>query len=57
MPTYEFDCVECDLTTEITRTMQDNTPVICDNCSAVMRKVYVPPPIHFRGPDFYSGRG
>lgn len=54
MPRYEYACVECDYTVELSRTVHDDTPVPCRVCSTVMRKVYTPVPTVFKTNGFYS---
>ena len=39
MPTYDFKCDDCELETEIVRSMKDTSDVLCEKCSKPMRQV------------------
>ena len=55
MPKYDYVCIECDKTEEITRSFSDpeNIPR-CSNCGYSMTRVYTPAGIQFKGSGFYK---
>jgi len=55
MPIYEYSCINCDTTEEITRKFDD--PEIlpqCSICGYKMARVYTPTGIQFNGSGFYK---
>lgn len=55
MPTYEYSCLECDLTKEVSRPIAEHDSVeICEKCGYVMNKVYSSFGIQFKGSGFYK---
>ena len=47
MPTYEYECVSCNIRYEVERAMSDTSEPIC--CSYPMRQVYHAPGLSFKG--------
>lgn len=47
MPTYEYECVSCNIRYEVERAMSDTSEPIC--CSYPMRQIYHAPGISFKG--------
>jgi putative FmdB family regulatory protein len=55
MPTYEYACIECDESMEITRGFKDPESVPpCPSCGYNMSRVYNAPGIQFKGSGFYK---
>ena len=54
MPTYEYACRACGHIFEIVQKMSDDPLVICPECGGVLRKVFAPPAISFKGSGFYA---
>lgn len=54
MATYEYTCVECDEDTEVIRGFSD--PEVVPSCSEghIMKRVYSPAGIQFKGSGFYK---
>lgn len=58
MPTYEYTCIECDTSVDITRSVEDrDEPVICEGCGYLRKRVFSANPIQFKGSGFYSTGG
>jgi putative FmdB family regulatory protein len=55
MPTYEYNCVTCETSQDITRKFEDpeNLPS-CPICGYHMTRVYSPTGIQFKGSGFYK---
>jgi putative FmdB family regulatory protein len=53
MPTYEFACTECGNRVEVVRSFSDAPPTTCTVCGGVLRKVFSPVGIVFKGSGFY----
>lgn len=53
MPTYEYHCDKCDYTFEKIQGFNDPVPA-CPACGGVVKRVFYPPNIHYRGTGFYS---
>lgn len=49
MPTYEFDCVECDKVYEVVKSMTDNSPEFCEQCGNRLNRVYSLGGVTFNG--------
>lgn len=49
MPVYEFDCLECDKSYEISKSITNNDPEFCEVCGAKLNKVYSIGGIIFNG--------
>jgi putative FmdB family regulatory protein len=55
MPRYEYSCIECDYTVEVTKTFdQSDNPEVCAKCGNLMNKVYGSFGIQFKGSGFYK---
>ena len=53
MPTYEYACTECGDRTEVVQSFSDAPPTTCPVCGGVLRKVFSPVGIVFKGSGFY----
>jgi len=54
MPTYEFKCDFCSNVVEIKRSVEfASDPYYCPTCGDVMRKIYSPAAVIFKGSGFY----
>jgi putative FmdB family regulatory protein len=53
MPTYEFACTECGDRVEVVQSFADAPPTTCTVCGGVLRKVFSPVGIVFKGSGFY----
>lgn len=54
MPTYEYVCKACGHLFEIVQSMKDDPLTECPECGGVLRKVFAPPAISFKGSGFYA---
>ena len=55
MPNYEYACVTCDKSTEVSRGFNDKEVVPpCPVCGYAMTRVYNAPGIQFKGSGFYK---
>ena len=54
MPTYEYRCTECDHDFEVFQKFSDAPLTTCPVCQGVLRKVFSPVGIVFKGSGFYS---
>jgi putative FmdB family regulatory protein len=54
MPTYEYVCRSCGHAFEIVKSMNDESLTVCPECGGVLRKVFAPPAIAFKGSGFYA---
>jgi putative FmdB family regulatory protein len=55
MPTYDYACIECDESQEVTRGFNDPESVPpCPSCGYRMTRVYNAPGIQFKGSGFYK---
>ncbi len=54
MPTYEYVCKSCGHLFEIVQSMRDASLTECPECGGVLRKVFAPPAISFKGSGFYA---
>jgi putative FmdB family regulatory protein len=55
MPIYEYTCIECDESQEITRKFEDPEIVPpCSVCGYSMARSYKAPGIQFKGSGFYK---
>jgi putative FmdB family regulatory protein len=55
MPTYEYNCITCNTSQDVTRKLDD--PEIfppCPSCGYHMTRVYSPAGIQFKGSGFYK---
>jgi len=53
MPKYEYACKSCGEHTEVTQSFADAPLTECPACGGVLRKVFSPPSIAFKGSGFY----
>jgi len=53
MPTYDYACTECGDRTEVVRSFSDAPPTTCTICGGLLRKVFSPVGIVFKGSGFY----
>ena len=55
MPTYEYNCIQCEEKIEITRSFTDEEVIPpCNSCGYKMTRVYTPAGIQFKGSGFYK---
>ncbi|HVF52399.1 MAG TPA: FmdB family zinc ribbon protein [Actinomycetota bacterium] len=54
MPTYEYACTACGERTEQKARFEDPPLDVCPLCGGVLRKLYSPVGIVFKGSGFYS---
>lgn len=55
MPTYEYACINCDKTVEITRSIHEPSDTQqCPDCGYNLVRVFSAPGIQFKGSGFYS---
>lgn len=54
MPTYDYECTNCQEIIEITRPADSDQHYDCPVCEFALRRVYRATPIHFKGDGFYS---
>jgi putative FmdB family regulatory protein len=54
MPTYEYRCRDCGHSFDIVQKMSDEPLTHCPECGGVLRKVFAPPAISFKGSGFYA---
>ena len=54
MPTYEYACTECGERTEVVQSISDAPLATCPVCGGVVRKVFSPVGIVFKGSGFYK---
>lgn len=47
MPTYEYECISCNIRYETTAPIGENVAPLC--CGVVMRQVYSVPGVSFKG--------
>ena len=53
MPTYQYTCRECGEQVEVVQKFTDDSLTICPACGGVLRKVFSPVGIVFKGSGFY----
>jgi len=49
MPRYDYSCIECDITKEVSHGMTEEASVPCPNCGYKMTKVINLPGVQFKG--------
>jgi putative FmdB family regulatory protein len=54
MPIYEYACTSCGERTEAKQSFDDPPLVDCPHCGGVLRKLFSPVGIVFKGSGFYS---
>ena len=53
MPKYEYACKSCGERLEVVQSFSDDPLTECSACGGVLRKVFSPPSISFKGKGFY----
>ena len=53
MPTYQYTCKECGEQVEVVQKFTDDALTVCPACGGVLRKVFSPVGIVFKGSGFY----
>jgi len=53
VPTYDYQCRECNAVTEVIHSMLEDGPAVCEHCGGALRRVLFPAGIIFKGPGFY----
>jgi putative FmdB family regulatory protein len=53
MPTYEYACLDCGTHVEVYQRFSDEPLTVCGVCGGVLRKVFHPAGILFKGSGFY----
>ena len=53
MPTYEYACTVCAEQIEVVQRFSDDSLTVCPACGGMLRKVYSPVGIVFKGSGFY----
>ena len=54
MPTYEYECTSCGQHIEVFQRFSEDPLTTCGNCGGVLRKVFHPAGIVFKGSGFYA---
>ncbi len=54
MPTYEYACLQCERHIEVYQSFSEEPLSTCPHCGGVLRKVFHPAGILFRGSGFYK---
>lgn len=54
MPTYQYECEQCNAQFEVFKSIKDNSEVNCNKCNTKAKKVYSSFGIVFNGSGFYS---
>ena len=55
MPIYEYSCITCDESVEVSRSFSDEEILPpCSSCGYKMSRVYTPAGIQFKGSGFYK---
>jgi putative FmdB family regulatory protein len=53
MPTYEYECTACGQHIEVFQRFSEDSLTVCGVCGGVLRKVFHPAGIVFKGSGFY----
>jgi len=53
MPTYRYQCVNCELRFDLKQGFNDEPVATCPSCNGLARRLFSPVPILFKGPGFY----
>jgi len=53
MPTYEYECTTCGQHIEVFQRFSEDSLTVCGVCGGVLRKVFHPAGIVFKGSGFY----
>ncbi len=54
MPTYEYECTQCERHFEVVQKFSDDPLTSCDVCGGAVRKVYGSVGVVFKGSGFYK---
>ncbi len=54
MPTYEYRCTDCGNRVEVFQRIGDDPLTVCEVCGGILRKVFHPAGIVFKGSGFYA---
>lgn len=54
MPTYEYQCKNCQHRFEVWQKMADEPLTVCPECQGTIRRVFFPAGIVFKGSGFYK---
>lgn len=54
MPTYEYQCKDCEHRFEIWQKMADDALTVCPACQGALRRLFFPAGIVFKGSGFYK---
>ena len=54
MPTYQYACTNCGERLEVVQKFSDDPLTVCPACSGVLRKVFSPVGVVFKGSGFYK---
>jgi putative FmdB family regulatory protein len=54
MPTYEYRCEDCGRTFDVVQSFSDAPLTTCEVCGGMLRKVFAPVGIVFKGAGFYK---
>jgi len=53
MPLYDYQCSQCGHVIEVRHGFNDSHDAPCDKCGGVLKRVFNPAPIVFKGSGFY----
>lgn len=53
MPTYAYRCTECSTEFDVYQRFDEDSLTTCPSCSGVLRKLFSPAGVHFKGSGFY----
>ena len=53
MPTYEYECGQCNYRFDIRQGFDDEPQAMCPECHGKARRVFHPAPIIYKGSGFY----
>jgi len=53
MPTYQYQCENCNRRFELRQSFGDKAIAVCPICRGVAHRLFSPVPILFKGPGFY----
>jgi putative FmdB family regulatory protein len=53
MPTYEYECGQCNYRFDMRQGFDDEPQAVCPECHGKARRVFHPAPIIYRGSGFY----
>jgi putative FmdB family regulatory protein len=54
MPTYEYRCASCGNRFDVFQRLDEEALQVCERCGGVLRKVFHPAGIVFKGSGFYA---